>query len=277
MNKEEMQAVLAKKQDYEKRLAENKAARDAELKEYYRDFKASKVKVARDIRNAIGSTKINYDLKIDGLVDKNYNPTRSFEFTISDEGNQDEGYNKARALKWHIKITPEEGNSIKIDSGSWSGIEVSSRANVGYMRSLVELLEKIHTIDWYKLLVNKGPDMNNYFKTKALPKEDYSKEMKEIDSLQWQERCLKKLGELTRKGCICVDKRENYSYIIGGLTKSGKGVKFKKVSGLVGDVGRFSSVAWESLPVGDFVVRMFGRGGNEVSFFSGGQLGSVSL
>jgi len=83
--------------------------------------------------------------------------------------NEHNKFNEDTALSWNFDVKlNKEGEVIK-ETGSWSGLQATTPAQIASLRQSVDCIEFLNDINWADVLDKQMPKYEDYFKTKELP------------------------------------------------------------------------------------------------------------
>ena len=175
-------------------------------------------------------------------------------------------------LYWDILYDTGDGE-VKVFTESYSGLNVSTSSLVNQFNMLVKLLGQLVETNWPNLFskVVKPVEIEDYIKSTpplqpSLSKENSRKGVID-DPARWKAVCLNKLQRACDEKICLSDLRYKNVYLVDGPTRTGKGIRFRKVSSITfmqnKDQG-MSIIAGEdvdSLNIDEFLKRMFNNRG----------------
>lgn len=145
--------LIRQRDDWDARNSAQRAKHDAQYADFNSQQRAIFNSIKQEVLNAIGSSSINLDVKVD--TNSNWkNP--GVEVRVSSEQNNVHGADKA--LSWDWKVTLDsEGNPSK-ESSSWSGLQATTVTQLKSLKETVRVLETLNDIDWHTMLTVTLPD-----------------------------------------------------------------------------------------------------------------------
>ena len=126
--------------------------------------------IADNIKRIIGDT--NLDLRIDvghrlhgGITVK------------IDNGNPHD----SQALNWNWTVQLTKDGELRTESGSWSGLDVTSKDKLDNLKESVRILEILNNMDWKTILNVTLPHIDEYVKTPAPVYDRFDEQLLELD------------------------------------------------------------------------------------------------
>lgn len=165
----------SKKETYDKKYNEYRSARDAAADEITQEI--------RRYSKLDSFSTLKDDVRI--IAEPDWDD--GFNIIIRDE---DHTNDKNKALSWHFSVKLDDEGNVKKDSGSWSGLNVTTPETIQNLREIAEYLNVISNLDWSVILRRPIPKYMDYMKnvdnpayTMKRPNFEQEKLKVEIDSL----------------------------------------------------------------------------------------------
>ena len=146
--------VLQRKTQYDEEYDRMNADYEADKAKYYEVLQNIENNIEQTITTTIGNTSL--DLTID--VRPSYD--EGFDVDIRNGDNPFDG----QALSWRYRCYLAKDGSIKKETGSWSGLEVTTSKQIENLKESVRVLEILNNIDWKSILSTKQPNFRDYIK-----------------------------------------------------------------------------------------------------------------
>ena len=151
----ERDAYLADKESRQARYDEQQRA-------YTQANKAEFDAVEAAIRRAIGNTSVYYDVQVERALSFREMTDNLSELEVYIRSERDV---HAQPFSWTWRAQIRDGE-LKKETSSWSGMNVTTDADVQYMREVIRILETLIHIDWESLLVRAMPEYRDYITEK---------------------------------------------------------------------------------------------------------------
>lgn len=146
--------IRADKAAWEERKKRNRERSDTA----WQNYRQAEIDVLEPIKTKIESIMSAYPL-IKSRVDVSFNYGDLVEVKV----NADIDRNDDNSLSWSYtaRFNPKTGE-VKKESGSWSGLNAVTKAQIDHLKQCVGALEKLNELDYASLLNVQKPDYNKY-------------------------------------------------------------------------------------------------------------------
>ena len=127
---------------------------------------------------------LQFDIRVSqsSRYSKKLNGFRGLEVKV--DCNQNKHFDKDSALSWDWSATINDEGEVVKDSGSWSGLQATTEAQMASLKQSVAALEFLNSLDWKELLDVETPDYGKYFTEESRPQRDkpnFTKQLKEAE------------------------------------------------------------------------------------------------
>ena len=147
--------LVEARNEWDARNAEQKAKHGAQ----YEVYKSKCAEVYSDIKAQVldALSGIETDLKI--RVDSGFSfSSNRAEVSVSNEHDRSEN----QALRWDWKVSLDESGNPKFESSSWSGLQVTTIAQVKSLKESMRAIEVLMGFDWQNTLSVALPEYKDY-------------------------------------------------------------------------------------------------------------------
>lgn len=119
------------------------------------------------VRTTLGPTSI--DLDFDVREDWDYNNGKEYKsWKVSVQAHEhDKHTNDASALAWNWSAKLGSDGQVIKDSGSWSGLQAITPAQIADLEESVRILKLLNNMDWSAVLSQAIPSYNDYIDKEA--------------------------------------------------------------------------------------------------------------
>lgn len=92
-------------------------------------------------------------------------------------------HDDSSALSWNFDVQLSKDGEVQKETGSWSGLQATTAAQLKSLRQSVSALEFLNDIDWVDVLDKQLPEYENYIKTRVPSNRDseFDKMLREED------------------------------------------------------------------------------------------------
>lgn len=163
--------IKADKQAWLDRKERNRVRADQASRAYYSDQMALFEPIKDKIINLLSKYNL---LDIDVRVERYYG--EGVRVTVNCNENR---HDDSTSLRWDYKAVLADGE-LKKETGSWSGLQACTPAQIDHLKQSVSALEDLNSLDWKSILDVPELDWANYKyeKEDETPEYDYDTELK---------------------------------------------------------------------------------------------------
>lgn len=175
---ERKKAWQAKQDAYE---AASKAAQQAAIDERRAITRPVAEKIEQDL-SRFNTLRFKVESRFDYAYDMTgNNDERTFIYVrvVCNENQRDE----SDALRWEYEVRLNNQGEVEAATGSWSGLNATTPAQLKSLRQTVMALEYLNSLDWKSLIDKSAPDTRHFYEN--LPdkpqQEDWSAQFRQAD------------------------------------------------------------------------------------------------
>ena len=180
-----LEDIEREEQEYEAKVAPLRQKADEQQMNYRRAALDVKERIEKTILDAIGDTTLEIEVRVEqGWGDDG-------EYQASIRANDRDHFDKNRALSWNYDAKLKKGQ-LEYESGSWSGLKVTTPEQLADLEESVRILKKLQTIPWGTIL-KTDPDELKY--DKFIDRENAS-ELHKLESQKPDFKQMKKVAQL---------------------------------------------------------------------------------
>ena len=169
--------ILRQKAEYEER----ESAREARYREEERKYDEAESAVLDPIRKTVEDMLAPYNLlDFDIRVERRWR--EGIEVII--QCNEHRVHDPSIALAWDYKAYLDSDHNLKTESGSWSGLQATTREHLDSLKQTLDALEMLVGTDWKAMLDKQLPNWKDYFTTENStrePRPDFEGQLKEAE------------------------------------------------------------------------------------------------
>lgn len=164
-----MKITANRREDIEKQMAEYdaetkklKTAQQEKEDEYRRILYNQQKALEARVAEIIGSTSLELEIRVDPYG-------RSFsdngKWSIEVKANESKKFDDNVALSWSWEIGVDRQGNIVKDSGSWSGMKITTPEQVADLEESVRIIKLLNNTDWGEVLNAPKADFSDYYDT----------------------------------------------------------------------------------------------------------------
>ena len=146
--------VLQRKTQYDEEYDRMNAEYNSDVNRYREAVESIIENIKQVVITMIGNTTLK--LNVDAQLAGDY----GFDIYIDNGDRPFDG----QALSWRYRCYLAKDGSIRKETGSWSGLEVTTSKQIENLKESVRVLEILNNIDWKSILSTKQPNFKDYIK-----------------------------------------------------------------------------------------------------------------
>lgn len=148
--------------EWDAETARRDSIREEERKRYQKAEDAIIAPVDYQISTALNKFDI-LDFDVNIAASGGYRGSRGLEVRIN--CNENRVHDEDSALSWNWSVFINGDGEVVKNSGSWSGLNATTEANMKSLRQSVEALEYLNSVDWASIIDVQTPDWGDYYST----------------------------------------------------------------------------------------------------------------
>lgn len=155
--------IKKQRDDYDAETDRMHGLMDEAVDRWRTDAKKAKNNLEQKISDLIGSTTLSLSIRADTYSDDRW--------TIDIQANEHRQSDDNVALSWEWRVSLDDDGNIIKDSGSWSGLKVTTPEQVADLEESVRIIKILNNIDWAEILNSPIPSYKKDYANPDLLKE----------------------------------------------------------------------------------------------------------
>lgn len=181
--------ILRRKEEYDSETRKYSDVHEAQMKAWNMAVEEERRALEEEVKKLIGPTtlkELSVIAETDWYNHSRYSSTSSRFWRVRVRANENIKFSEETSLAWHIEFNLDSEGNVEKDSGSWSGLKVTTPEQIADLEESVRVIKILNSADWATLLERAGKayedfvDQDNYQKMRErqMNRPDFEAELK---------------------------------------------------------------------------------------------------
>lgn len=155
--REELEKARAEYDAETKKITDKK---EAQVEEWSNAVDAQAKQIEQRVSDEIGPTSLQMTIRVDPY--RSYSLRGKASWGVRIEVNEHKHSDPDTGLIWHWEAMIGKDGEVQKETGSWSGLQAVTEAQLADLEESVRVLKILNTLDWEDILHTARPDYDDY-------------------------------------------------------------------------------------------------------------------